>query len=110
MFRKWLFNLSESVLTERKAKFQSWLSSLLQVDSAVPSEVLGFLEAREKLMAQKLLDRQRQLEGRLESFSASPSQAGRPTSVGSVLDVVGVQDFAILKVLGQVGNKLAPRS
>lgn len=98
----WLFNLSESVLSERKSKFQLWLASLLQIEHAVPSEVLGFLEAREKLMAQKLLDRQRQLEGRLESFStASPSLVGRPTSLGSVLDVVGVQDFAILKVLGQ---------
>lgn len=103
--KKWLFNLSESVLEERKTKLHDLLVLLLSRDP-VPVELLAFLESRERLTAHRFLDKERQSLG---SASARGSEAGtsvnmraRITSTGSIIDDITCQDFTILKVLGQV--------
>lgn len=110
LFRKWLFNLSQSVLEERKQKFQSFLGSLLLMDP-VPLELLTFLESRERLTAFRFLDKERQSLGSAQvvsSLSAAAAVRSRITSTGSLVDDVTVQDFAILKVLGQVVLREVP--
>jgi len=105
--KKWVFNLSESVLEERKSRLHAFLSGLLLLDP-VPVDLLAFLESRERLTAFRFLDKERQSLGSARGSGvesgAGASMRARVTSTGSLVEDVTAQDFAILKVLGQVGH------
>lgn len=103
--KKWLFNLSETVLQDRKNKFHAFLLGLLSRDP-VPVELLDFLESRERVTAFRFLDKERQsigsARGSCIDTGTGVSCRARITSTGSLIDDVTAQDFAVLKVLGQV--------
>ena len=66
----------------------------------IPVELLNFLESRERLTACRFLDKERQSLG--SASGSGVDLRARVTSTGSLIEDVTAQDFAILKVLGQV--------
>ncbi len=72
----------------------------------VPVDLLTFLESRERLTAYRFLDQERRslghASGAVDQPMATNELRSRIVSTGSLIDAVTVQDFAIIKVLGQV--------